>query len=416
MKLLKAILILMVLVLIVEIVYIGASYMHWMGSEPNPDSEQLFQPTAGTEPSTQATVPSTEAPTAPPTEEPTQVPTEAPTEEPTEVPTEEPTEPPTEEATEPPTEPQPERFTLTFLGDCTLGSSPKQMNVTYSILWYIGEDYSYPFQNVSQYVETDDLTIANLESTFCENGPRANSLFTFRAPVEYANLLSQNSIEAVSFANNHTMDYLQAGYDSTLATLEEHGIPYVEKDSSMLMTTESGLTVGFYAMSFSQDAKDMKQEIKDLRKAGAEVVIVSAHWGVEGSYRPSPSQTDMAHAAIDAGADIVYGHHPHTLQRIEEYNDGIIYYSLANFIFGGNHWPQDLDTAILQQEIIRMPDGTISLGELTIIPASISSLPRQNNFQPTPYEPGSEEYTRVLSKLDGSYKGGNLIVDYDKLS
>lgn len=401
MKVLKVILVLLILILAVELVYIGVSYTQWLHDNPDPVPTVLHTlPTRATE---AATAP---AETTVPPE--TTFPTE------TSPSTEAVTEPVTEPITEPATEPETETFTLTFLGDCTLGSTPEQLNVKYSILWYIGEDYEYPFRSVMQYIGDDDLTVINLESTFCENGANSGGLFTFRAPVEYVGVISENSIEAVSFANNHTMDYLQAGYDSTLATLKEAGIPYVEKDGSMLLTTESGLTVGFYALAFTLDQKDMEAEIQSLREEGAEVVIVSAHWGIEGSYRPASTQVDIAHAAIDAGADIVYGHHPHTLQRIEEYNGGIIYYSLANFIFGGNHWPQDLDSAILQQEILRDPDGTVSLGELTIIPVSCSSLPVQNDFQPTPYAPDSEKYQRVLSKLDGSYKGGNLVVEYNQ--
>jgi poly-gamma-glutamate synthesis protein (capsule biosynthesis protein) len=305
-----------------------------------------------------------------------------------------------------------ERFTLTFLGDCTIGSQPIQMNVMYSILWFIGEDYTYPFKGVIDYIDDDDLTVINLEGTFCDPMPNSGALFTFRAPKNYVNVLTENSIEVASFANNHTMDYLQKGYDSTLETLDEAGIPYVEKDGSRIVTTESGLTVGFYALAFAMDKADMKAEIDAMRAEGAELIVVSAHWGAEGSYRAAHTQIDMAHAAIDAGADIVYGHHPHVLQKIEEYNGGIIYYSLGNFVFGGHHWPQDLDSAVLQQEIIRSPEGEISLGELTIIPVSCSTLPAQNDFQPTPYEEGSEKYDRVLSKLDGTFKGRDLIVDY----
>ena len=362
-------------------------------------------------------VPSTAAPTETEAEETslpaeTSDPTEEAVEESTEAPTEAPTEPETEPTTEP-TEPAPETFTLSFIGDCTIGSAPNQFNVMYSILWYIGEDYSYPFKGVIDYIDDDDLTVVNLEGTFCDPCPNSGARFTFRAPTNYVNVLTENSIEAVSFANNHTMDYRQTGYDSTLATLEEAGLPYVEKDGSMLMTTESGLTVGFYAISFALDEADMKAEIASLRDRGAEVVIVSVHWGAEGSYRAAHTQTEIAYAAIDAGADIVYGHHPHVLQKIEEYNGGIIYYSLGNFVFGGHHWPQDLDSAILQQEIIRSPEGEISLGELTIIPVSCSSLPAQNDFQPTPYEEGSEKYERVLAKLNGTFTGPDLVVDYD---
>ena len=339
--------------------------------------------------------------------------TQAPTEE-----TEAPTAAPTAEATtQPPTEPEPEpvpeHFTLTFAGDCTLGSAPNKYNAKYSFLWFVQDNYQYPFENVLEYFEKDDLTVVNLESTFFdEKGPSSGARFTFRGPTDYVNLLSQNSVEAVSFANNHTMDYRQAGYDSTLETLKGAGLPYVEKDSTMLMTTQSGLTVGFYAVAFELDQPAMEKAVADLRAQGAEVVVVSAHWGTEGSYRPKQAQTKFAHAAIDAGADIVYGHHPHVLQPIEEYNGGVIFYSLGNFSFGGNNYPRDLDTAILQQEIVRDVDGSICLGELTVIPASISSLPKQNDFKPTPYEPDSDKYNRVLAKLDGSFKGADLVPTY----
>lgn len=372
---------------------------------------------AAPEPVTGPTVPSTEVQlqeTVPAPETQATTDTTAPVEE-TTPPTE--TQPADVETIPPPPEDapelEPEHFTLTFLGDCTIGSAPSQFNVMYSILWYIGEDYSYPFKGVIDYIDDDDLTIVNLEGTFCDPMPNSGARFTFRAPTNYVNVLTENSIEAVSFANNHTMDYRQEGYDSTLATLEEAGVPYVEKDSSMIMTTETGLTVGFYALSFALDKEDMEAEIAGLREQGAEVVVVSAHWGAEGSYRAAHTQTEIAYAAIDAGADIVYGHHPHVLQKIEEYNGGIIYYSLGNFVFGGHHWPQDLDSAVLQQEIIRSPEGEISLGVLTIIPVSCSSLPAQNDFQPTPYEVGSEKYERAMSKLDGTFKGGDLIVNYD---
>ncbi|MBQ3503409.1 MAG: CapA family protein [Oscillospiraceae bacterium] len=376
-------------------------------------------------PQTEAAPTETAAPTvetAAPTEPETTVPEIEPATEPE---TEPVMEPETEPATEPETQPEEaeetenvrpdgsEVFTLSFLGDCTIGSQPSQFNVMYSILWYIGEDYGYSFRNVLDYIDDDDLTVVNLEGTFCDPCPNSGARFTFRAPKEYVNVLTENSVEVASFANNHTMDYRQEGYDSTLATLEEAGVPYVEKDGSLLYTTESGLTVGFYALSFALDEKDMKQEIAQLRQEGAELVIVSAHWGAEGSYRAAHTQTEIAYAAIDAGADIVYGHHPHVLQKIEEYNGGIIYYSLGNFIFGGHHWPRDLDSAILQQQVIRSADGEVSLGELTILPVSISSLPAQNNFQPTPCEEGSEQYTRVLEKLSGTFTGPDLLVKYD---
>lgn len=317
---------------------------------------------------------------------------------------------PTAETTAPAeTEPQEERFLLTFAGDCTLGANPSNTYADVGFIRVVGEDYAYPMRNVVSYFEADDATFVNLEGALAETGNPADKTYTFRGPTAYSHILTDNSVEVVTLANNHSLDYGQSGYASTRATLEEAGIPYVERDSGTLISLDCGLKVGLYGMVYYHlDAEDMKAEIASLREQGAELVIVAPHWGVEGSYRPNQLQIDIGHAAIDAGADIVWGSHPHVLQPIEEYNGGIIYYSMGNFCFGGNSCPEDFDTTLLQQEVIRKPDGTVSLGSLTIIPCRISSEERINNYQPTPMAVGSEEYRRVLSKLDGSFEGPNL--------
>ena len=327
-----------------------------------------------------------EAPeTLPPTEETTEATTEATTE-------------PTTEPTTVPTEPEPEIFTLTFVGDCTLGNSPAHEYTSGGFNNVVQENYDYPFANVRQYFENDDFTMVNLEGVLGEEGWPAGKSFEFRGPSGYINILTGSSVEAVTLANNHARDYGQKGYDRTVELLEEAGIGYVETDKTALYTTESGLTIGIYGACFNYP-KDMEEIVASLRQEGAEIVIYAIHWGAEGSYEPRSHQVDQARAAIDAGVDIVYGSHPHVLQKIEEYNGGIIYYSVGNFCFGGNQQPPDLDTVILQQQVIRYPDGTMELGELTVIPASISSIPVKNNYQPTPYAEGSEEYDRVLGKL-----------------
>ena len=122
----------------------------------------------------------------------------------------------------------------------------------------------------------------------------------------------------------------------------------------------------------------------------------------------------MAKVAIDAGADVVYGHHPHVLQPIEQYGSGYIFYSMGNFSFGGAALPQDYDTVLLQLDVIRDENGRVRLGELTAIPCSYKSDAGQNSFQPTPVEEGAT-YDRILKKLGGEFTGGNLNVDYGKL-
>ncbi len=314
------------------------------------------------------------------------------------------------------TEPGEQRYVLTFVGDCTLASSQDKYQATGSFIQTVGQDYDYPFRNVAQFFENDDFTMVNLESVLADEGKATGGkTFTFKGPTAYTQILTGSSVEAVTLANNHTEDYGVDGYASTTAALDHAGVPYVEKDGALLFTTESGLTIGVYAATFKVDEEDMRMDIADLRARGAEIVVCAFHWGTEGSYRPNAEQQKYGHAAIDAGADIVYGSHPHVLQRIEEYNGGIIYYSLGNFSFGGNHFPRDMDSVIVRQEVIRREDGTLELGELELIPVSISSMKNQNNFQPTPYEPGSKEYDRTLTKLDGTWTGADLVVDYSFL-
>lgn len=373
--------------------------------ERTPDAPAVESTGNTTAPTETTQIPATAAPT-------TEVPTSEAAQAPSTVP---PTQAPTEAPTEPvETEPQPERFLLSFVGDCTLGSTNENYGVKYSFIDTIGENYDYPFASVKQFFEADDFTFANLECVLSDERMYSSSQFSFRGPTAYTQILTGSSVEAVTLANNHTGDFGEKGITHTKEALDAAGISYVEKNSAALHTTDSGLTIGMYAVNFTLDAKDMEKKIEDLREDGAEVIIVAFHWGSEGAYRPNSTMVANAHAAIDAGADIVYGSHPHVLQKVEEYGNGIIYYSLGNFSFGGNNWPPDLDSAILQQEVIRDLDGSIRLGELTMIPCSISSLPKQNDFQPTPYEVGTAEYDRTISKLDGTFKGPNLYVNYDK--
>ena len=318
--------------------------------------------------------------------------------------------------TQPPeTEPQEQRYTLSFAGDCTFGSIASNWNNSNHFVKTIGENYDYPFANVRSYFEADDFTIINLEGPLTDDASGAAAKrFSFRGPTAYTQIMTGSSVEAVTLANNHTEDYGKAGYTSTTTALTEAGITFVEKNKTALHTTESGLTIGLYAAAFDFDTADIKKDLASLRSQGAQIIICAFHWGDEGVYRADANQQKVAKAAIDAGADIVYGHHPHVLQKIEQYGDGYIFYSLGNFSFGGAALPGDYDTALLQLEVIRDKTGKVSLGELTIIPCSISSTTKQNNFQPTPLEPG-KVYDRVLSKLDGSFTGPNLNVDYSKL-
>ena len=311
------------------------------------------------------------------------------------------------------TEPQPIRYVLTFAGDCTLANQ-KGASLQGGFIGTIGKNYDLPFSKVIEYFANDTATFINMEGTLTDSNNAEDKMFVFKGPKDYINILTQGSVEFANIANNHIYDYGQQGYNDTLSLLDEYGIAYAESKKTVLFEVD-GLKIGVYAVAGAYNTNGLASNIKALKKAGAEVIIACMHWGEEYYYVPNMDQVTIARAAIDAGADIVYGHHPHVLQKIEQYKDGIIFYSLGNFSFGGNNSPADKDTAILQQEFIRYPDGTLEMGELTIIPCYVTGIINEwgNDYQPMPIPLEDEEaYQRVLTKLAGKYHLTNLHVSY----
>ena len=320
----------------------------------------------------------------------------------------------TEETTEATTEPQPVHYVLTFAGDCTLANQ-KGSSLTSGFIGLVGQNYDHPFADVIDLFKNDTATFINLECTFTESNNAANKRFNFKGPKDYINILTRGSVEFANVANNHSYDYGEEGYQDTVSLLKEHGIAYGEHKKTTLFEVADGLKIGVYSMDAPTNTNGLASGIQSLKEAGADIIVASMHWGEEYWYVPNQDQVIIAHAAIDAGADIVYGHHPHVLQKIEEYKDGIIFYSLGNFSFGGNNNPADKDTAVLQQEFIRYPDGTLEMGELTIIPCYVSGIVLEwgNDYQPTPIpETDETAYQRVLSKLSGTWPYTNLYVPY----
>lgn len=135
-----------------------------------------------------------------------------------------------------------------------------------------------------------------------------------------------------------------------------------------------------------------------MRRDGADLIIVVFHWGNERETVPDSNQMTLGHLAVDYGADLVVGHHPHVLQGIEEYRGRYIVYSLANFCFGGNSAPTDMDTMIFQQTFTLRNGEVLCDSNTKIIPCSVSSATGYNNYQPTPSE-GSEA-ERILQKIE----------------
>ena len=400
-KFLISIIVLLSLVIVAEVGFLV--YRDYIADSPEPTTV----PTRETAATTAATTAAAEAPTTVPTtvvtEAPTTVPTTVATEAPTTVPTtaatEAPTEIPTEAPTEAPTEPPVTTYLLSFAGNCTLGSTPSDAKNAASFISTVGEDYSFPFKNVASYFQTDEFTMVNLEGVLADEGTPIGKEFTFRGPAAYAKILTEGKIEAVSLANDHTGDFGTAGYKATKESLEAEGVAYVEDDKTLLYTTKNGLKIGVCAINGIYYGADMRQNIKDLKSQGADIIVAYFHWGSTNDYYPNNTQIKYAHTAVDLGADIVIGSNPHVLQKIENYKDSYICYSLGNFSYGGTKWPKDLDTAFVQLEVIRDQEGNVSLGELFVVPCCMTSDSGRNNFQPTILDAGHWQYNQILRKL-----------------
>lgn len=303
-----------------------------------------------------------------------------------------------------------ERIVISMVGDCTLASS--QYNDDFERV--IGDDYTWPFAGVMDIVGKDDFTIANLEGSFSDNQLAASTTFYFCAPSSYAQILSEGSVDLATMGNNHTNEFGKAGVEDTKAALDAVGVSHLSGGYGEIYEVQ-GMKLGVYVSPFGPTAENMKSGVTALKEQGADVIIACAHWGLEGTYKPAQAQISAGQAAIDAGADVVCGSHPHVLQKMEEYGGGYIFYSLGNFSFGGNTNPRDKDTVVAQVNIVKTEDGGYEVEGVSWIPCSLTSKPGINNYQPIPYEEGTEEYERTMSKMEGTFTGPDLVVDYSHL-
>jgi poly-gamma-glutamate capsule biosynthesis protein CapA/YwtB (metallophosphatase superfamily) len=212
---------------------------------------------------------------------------------------------------------------------------------------------AYPFERVRPLLAGFDLLVGNLEGTFTDRGEPLVKTYTFRAPPPLASTLVDAGFDAVSLGNNHAFDFGSVGLRDTLATLEAAGIPWfgagedeVRARAPLILEAAgrpvallgysgvdesgfaSGASPGVARASVETIATDVAAAVE-----AADYVIVVLHAGIEYTREPSAWQQSLAHAAIDAGADVVIGHHPHVLQPSERYGEGLILYSLGNFVF-----------------------------------------------------------------------------------
>ena len=235
---------------------------------------------------------------------------------------------------------------LVFVGDVSPGRTMELQLARYGP--------SYPWEGLAPLLQEADLAVANLESVLTTRGDPLDKVYLIRAHPGTAQTLVEAGFDLVNLANNHALDYGQAGMDQTLTTLEALGITAVGAGSSQEMAHRPavsnlhGLRVAVlgYAAARWNGSEDVPatdrvawanpgavqadvQAVQDR----ADLVIVQLHAGTEYATTPSPDQVRFARAAIDAGADLVVGHHPHVTQTVERYKNGLIVYSLGDALF-----------------------------------------------------------------------------------
>ncbi len=215
------------------------------------------------------------------------------------------------------------------------------------------DDPAGPMRDIASLFAAADIAFVNLEAPFSDKGKPPRHGMIFKTAPDMIQALQLAGIDIVSTANNHVRDCGDYGITFTLDWLEKHGIAVAGtgKDSdaahSGAVIERNGVKFGFLAYTFDQsngnykdaddrvamiDPDDVADDIANL-KTRANVVIVSMHCGTEYQPKPNEQQRRFAHAAIDGGARIVVGHHPHVVQPVEEYKGGVIFYSLGNLIF-----------------------------------------------------------------------------------
>lgn len=308
------------------------------------------------------------------------------------------------------------QITISAGGDLTFGDDVRKSKKIFEReLKRQNGDLSFVARNIRSILEKDDMTIVNFETTLT-SAPvyKKNNDFVFSAPPEYVEILHHLSIEAVTFENNHALDHGEAGIEETQKALTDAGITWSTETNPAVYETK-GVRIGLLAyQTFDGNYPRLKEKVPmDIAamRQSSDIVIVSFHWGAELDYAPNKNQQELGRLTIDAGADLVLGHHSHRINPIEEYNGKYIVYSLANFSFSGNEKPSDMSSFIFQIRF-NVKDGQSKIQGFRIIPMRISSKTDYNDFIPTPYTDQRliDNVTNLL--LTNSKKLPNAVIYY----
>ncbi|MGM0568879.1 MAG: CapA family protein [Elusimicrobiota bacterium] len=308
-----------------------------------------------------------------------------------------------------------EKVSILFTGDVYLGGHSEKLLI---------KDPHYPYLEVRGILEKADVIIGNLESPLTSSEEVfMEKTFKLKASTGVIHSLKAGGFSAVSLANNHIMDFGWQGLKDTIETLEKHGIKYAGAGANLseartpAVIETSSISIAFLAynntfpLEFnakedSPGAARGRTEYfrKDISEASKEndLVIVSFHWSGEYVEKPRQYQEDFGRIAIDSGADIVFGHHPHTMQGIEFYSDSLIAYSLGNYVFGSY---SDRARASI---MLRVEATSSGIENVFVYPINVNNF--EVKFQSKPFK-GAEagEVLGKLNELSGIY--GTSILD-----
>ncbi len=299
----------------------------------------------------------------------------------------------------------PQQLVFTFLGDCTLGSTPLTREDKTSFISYVNRfGLDYPFSGVIDILKNDDLTIANLESVFYDyEANKADKTYNFRAETSWARMLPLSSIEVASLGNNHVGDYGEKGYLATIAALEENGVEYygtTDYGDIAYVYEKGNIKIGFLAVYVTYwwlNNQVFIDALKRLDASGVDLLIVSMHAGVEYDIRHDVSQERMMNTFFKYGADMIIGHHPHVIQGIVRQEGKTCLYSLGNFAFGGNKALKSDACYIAQMTLSFDEEGTYLGHQLNILPCSPSSNGEYNDYRPVPVNGAAAE--KIIKKI-----------------
>ncbi len=295
-------------------------------------------------------------------------------------------------------EPDGDSVVITFGGDAVLGGRETYFRRKDSLFAYVTEyGTEYPFSGLAEYFATDDLTCVNLECVLKADGTGEDTKkqWRFRGYPEYTQILKDGSVEFVSTANNHTIDYGEEGYRATIAAIDGQ-VGWCGPESPAVVEIK-GHKIGFGACretAYKEDPGVIARDIRKLKEMGSEFIVYQCHWGTEYEPHRNAMQEAMARTCVRAGADLVVGHHPHVVQGIEEIGGVPVVYSLGNLCFGGTILMSGYD-GMLARAVITF-HGDQARVTVTPVPILTSSRAAENvnDYHPVPAE--GEDAERIL--------------------